>query len=67
MAAVSIYCPEVVLESDDLIRFEKTSKLIKNDALNNIKLIRDLIELVNDTELTTKELNFVLDEVYKQF
>ena len=67
MAAVSIYCPEVVLKSDDLIHFEKTSKLIKNDALNNIKLIRDLIELVNDTELTTKELNFVLDEVYKQF
>lgn len=67
MAAVSIYCPEVVLESDDLIRFEKTSKLIKNDALSNIKLIRDLVELVNNTELTIKELDFILDEVYKQF
>ena len=67
MAAVSIYCPEVVLESDDLIRFEKTSKLIKNDALNNIQLVRDLVELVNDTEFTIKELEFILDEVYKQF
>lgn len=67
MSAVSIYCPEVVLESDDLIRFEKTSKLIKNDALNNIKLVRDLVELINNTELTIKELDFILDEVYKQF
>ena len=67
MAAVSIYCPEVVLESDDLTHFEKTSKLIKNDALNNIKLVRDLVELINDTELTMKELDFILDEVYKQF
>ena len=67
MAAVSIYCPEVVLKSDDLIRFEKTSKLIKNDALSNIKLVRNLVELVNDTELTIKELDFILDEVYKQF
>ena len=61
MAAVSIYCPEVVLESNDLIRFEKTSKLIKNDALSNIKLVRDLVELINNTELTIKELDFILD------
>ena len=67
MAAVSIYCPEIVLKSNDLIQFKKTSNLLKNDTLNNIKLIRDLIELINDNELNQKELDFIFDEVYKDY